>query len=903
MAGDAVKPMTVRNLDALLSPGSVAIVGASQRANSLGAAVMARLSAGNFKGKIHLVNPKYDNISEQVCHPRIHDIAGPIDLGLVVTPPSTIPDVISDLGRKGARAAVVITAGLDASLQKRVLQAARPHFLRVLGPNCLGLQVPGIGLDASFAHTLPKPGHLALLSQSGAIVTAMADWADARDVGFSVTASLGDMADVDVGDLLNYLATDTNTRAILMYLEHITDARKFMSAARVAARVKPIIAIKAGRSAAAARAAASHTGALVGTDGVYEAAFRRAGILRVNDLGELFDAAEILARNKPARGNRLAVLTNGGGGGVLAADAVAQHNLRLAELSEDTKARLDKSLPKNWSRANPIDIVGDADAARYETALEAVLDNPGTDGVLVINCPTALASSSDAAEKVAKTVAGHSGKTDKPVLTCWLGGATADKANAILSRNELPVFRTPKQAVRGFGYLYRHRATQKQLMQTPAVHGETSAADCERAKRVIHDSLRSGREMLTELEAHAVLAAFGIPTVDTRTAETPEEVGAVTEDLLSAGHDQLALKIWSKDISHKSDMGGVQLNLLTATAASDSAASMLFHFRHLQPDADISGFVIQPMIRRAGAHELIVGLILDRVFGPVVMVGAGGTSVEVVADKALGLPPLDNVLAADMLDRTRISKLLAGCRNLAAADRNAILDVMVRVSQLSAHIPEITELDLNPLLVDSAGVIALDAHIRVAPAPVHQAGENPAFAIRPYPASWDTVFDTKFGSLRIRPIRPSDELLYEEFFKHLKPQDLRFRFFGGVAQPSHDQIAQLTQIDYSRAMAFVALDPEERSLLGVSRLSSDPDKQTAEFAILVRSDKQGQGIGSRLLKQLVDYASASGIGTLWGDVLNENEGMLRMAGEFGFSAVPAPIEPNVQRVTLRLQDK
>lgn len=892
--------MTVRNLDALLCPGSVAIIGASQRANSLGATVLRRLTSGGFKGDIHLVNPKYDQIDKKVCHRRIRDIAGPIDLGLVVSPPSTVPDVIADLGRKGARAAVVITAGLDGSLQKRSLMAARPYCLRVLGPNCLGLQVPGIGLDASFAHTLPKSGHLALLSQSGAIVTAMADWAEARDVGFSVTASLGDMADVDVGDMLNYLATDQNTRAILMYLEQITDARKFMSAARLAARVKPVIAIKAGRSAAAARAAASHTGALVGTDGVYEAAFRRAGILRVNDLGELFDAAEILARNKPIRGNRLAVLTNGGGGGVLAADAVAQHDLRLAELSDGTVARLDRCLPKNWSHANPIDIIGDADATRYESALEAVLDDPETDGVLVLNCPTGLASSSEVAETVAQTAAGHPCKIRKPVLTCWLGGATADKANAILSRSELPVFRTPKQAVRGFGYLYCHRATQRQLMQTPAADGEVSVASCEKAKRVIHDCLRSGREMLTEPEAHAVLAVFGIPTVETRTAETPEEVGAVAEDLLSAGHEQLALKIWSKDISHKSDMGGVQLNLLNAVSAAKSATSMLSHVRQAQPSADINGFVIQPMIRRSEAHELIVGLSVDRIFGPVVMVGAGGTSVEVVADKSLGLPPLDNVLAADMFDRTRISKLLAGYRNRPAADRDAILEVMVRVSQLSAHIPEIIELDINPLLVDSAGVIALDARIRVAPAPVHQPGENPAFAIRPYPASWNSMVDAKHGPLRLRPIRPSDEALYPDFFKHLSAQDLRFRFFGGVVRPSHDQIAQLTQIDYSRAMAFVALDPDDGSLLGVSRLSADPDKHEAEFAILVRSDKHGQGIGTKLLQQLVDYAGASGIGTLWGDVLHENLGMRRMAEKFGFAATPAPIEPGVQRMTLHL---
>lgn len=894
--------MTVRNLDALFTPNSVAIIGASPRESSLGAAVLTQLTTGGFNGKIHLVNPKYDHIGDRVCHRRISDLPEPVDLGLVVTPPSTVPDVIAGLAGKGARAAVVITAGLDTSLRKRMLMAAQPHCLRIMGPNCLGLQVPGIGLDASFAHTLPKPGHLALLSQSGAIVTAMVDWAKARDVGFSMTASLGDMADIDVGDMLNYLATDQNTKAVLMYLEQVTAARKFMSAARLAARVKPIIAIKAGRSAAAARAAASHTGALVGSDDVYEAAFRRAGILRVNDLGELFDAAEILARNRPVRGNRLTIVTNGGGGGVLAADAVAQHDLEMASLADETISRLDASLPQNWSRANPVDIIGDANADRYQATLEAVLDNPDTDGVVVMNCPTGLASSSEAAQTVARITSRHPTRNKIPVLTCWLGGATAEKANAILSRNNLPVFRTPRQAVRGFSYLHRHRAMQRHLMQTPAVQGETSSAGCERAKRVIHDCLRSGRDMLTEPEAHSVLAAFGIRTVETRTATTPEEVGAVAEDLISEGHDHLVLKIWSKDITHKSDMGGVLLNLPSAVAASEAAAAMQSRISQTQPGADISGFVVQPMIRRKEAHELIVGLSVDRVFGPVIMFGAGGTSVEVVADKALGLPPLDNVLAADMLDRTQISKLLAGYRNRPAAHRDAILDVLVSISQLSAHVPEIIELDINPLLADPSGVIALDARIRVGPAPVHQVGENPAFAVRPYPVGWDTVVDTSKGPLRLRPIRPSDETIYPEFFAHLTARDLRYRFFGGVARPSHDQIAQLTQIDYARAMAFVALDPSDGTLLGVSRLSADPDNQAAEFAILVRSDKQRQGIGTKLLEQLIDYATSSGIGKLWGDVLTENQVMLRLANTSGFLTTPAIVEPDVQRVTKYLRD-
>ncbi|MEM8751492.1 MAG: bifunctional acetate--CoA ligase family protein/GNAT family N-acetyltransferase [Pseudomonadota bacterium] len=865
--------MTTRNLDALFDPGAVALVGASERAGSLGAALLERLTPWAAKGRLGLVNPKHSSIGDLACVAAARDLPFAPDLGVVAAPARAVPGIVADLAEAGARAAVVITAGLDAAAKQAMLDAARPKLLRVLGPNCLGFQAPRIGLDASFAHLAPKPGGLALLSQSGAIVTAMLDWAAARNVGFSVTASLGDMADIDVGDLLDWLASDPKTTAILLYLEQVTDARKFMSAARAASRVKPVVAIKAGRSAAAARAAASHTGALAGADEVYDAALRRAGIVRVDDLEELFDAAETLARLKPVAADRLAILTNGGGAGVLAADAAAAAEAPLAELSAKTLARLDDALPSHWSRANPVDVIGDAGPERYDSAMAALLEAPEVDAILVMNCPTGLASSEDAAEAVAGRARGAS----KPVFAAWLGEATASVGARRLEAAGVPSYRTPAQAVRGVSYLLRHRRGQAELMRAPPLGPEEDEVDRAAARAAIGEAMREGRTLLTEPEAKAVLAAYGVPTVPCGVVQDPEEAAAATADLLAQGAERVVLKILSRDVSHKSDVGGVRLDIASASAARAAAAQMLADVAAAAPGARIDGLVLQPMIRRPGAHETILGLSEDPTFGPVVLFGAGGVSVEVAKDKTVSLPPLDAALAGDMIDRTRIGDLMAGYRDRPAANREAVIDALIRISRLAAELPEVSELDVNPLLVDADGAIALDARIVVRAGAAWR-----AMAIRPYPAEWDREEPFGDGAIRLRPIRPADEALYPAFIERLTPEDLRMRFFGAVSNPTRGQIARLTQIDYARAMAFVALSPEDGALLGVARLAADPDREAAEFAILVRSDRQGEGLGRALMARLIDYARADGIGALWGDVLFENRGMRRLCERLGF---------------------
>lgn len=891
--------MTVRNLSYLLSPSSVALIGASGREGSLGSVVHGRLRSGGFRGRLDLVNPKWRSIDGAACARNIAALDEAPDLGVVVTPPRAVPTVIAELADAGARGAVVITAGLDASTKQRMLEASRRHCLRILGPNCVGLQVPGIGLDASFAHLAARPGNLALLSQSGAIVTAMVDWAEAREIGFSVVASMGEMADVDVGDLLDYLAQDPETKAILLYLEQVTDARKFVSAARAASRVKPVIAIKAGRSAEAARAAMSHTGALAGSDAVYDAALRRAGILRVDELEDLFDAAEALARLRPAPSNRLAIVTNGGGAGVLAADGLQGAGARLADLSEATISALDAVLPATWSKANPVDIIGDAPPERYEAALDAVLRDPGADGVLVMSCPTGLASSEASAAAVVGALDGARERNiRKPVLSTWLGEATVGGARQRLEKAGIPVFATPGKAVRAFGYLARHTELQRLLMRTPAALAVEHAPDLSATRRVVEGVLSTGRTLLTEPEAKSLLASWGIPTVETRVAASPEAAGTEAQDLLSACAHRpdvmgLALKILSRDISHKSDVGGVRLHLASAGEVIRAAEEMAARVGELRPDARIDGFAVQPCIQRKRAFELIAGVAVDRVFGPIVLFGAGGTSVEVVADKAVALPPLDSVVAGDMIAQTRISRLLEGYRDRPAADIAAVSSVLARLSELAIAVPEIHELDINPLLADEAGVVALDARVVV------RSESRRPLAIRPYPAEWQRVARVGGLDLLLRPIRPEDEPLYGPFFEHLTSHDIRMRFFGALGQVNHSQIARFTQIDYARAMAFVALEAGSGELLGLSRLSAEPDGRRAEFALLVRSDRKGLGIGSALMRQLIDYAKAEGIGTLFGDVQEENDAMLSLCWKLGFEDGAHPDDRAVRRVSLR----
>lgn len=895
--------MTIRNLEHAVRPKSVAVFGASVREASVGRVVIDNIVKGGFEGEIWPVNPKYRRVAGLRCYHTASELPGIPDLGIIVTPPETVPGVVRDLADKGTRAAVVITAGLtrENGLRQAMLDAAAPYLFRIIGPNTLGLMIPPAKLNASFAHMAAKPGNIALLSQSGAIATSLVDWAAENNVGFSHIVSLGDMADVDVGDYLDMLAGDARTRAIVMYLETIPNPRKFMSAARAAARIKPVIAVKSGRHEQAAKAAATHTGALSGADRVVEAALRRAGILRVNGLDELFDAAEITARFAPLERSRVGIVTNGGGAGVLAVDQLLDCKGEVAELSPVTIERLNAVLPPTWSHANPVDIIGDAPPERYAAAVKAVAADPGTDAILVMNCPTGLVSPTEAAVAVAELT--KEGKIDgKPVLTCWLGEHTAREGRRILHDAGVASFETPGDAATAVSYLSEWSRGQRALMRVPSSRSEEVASDPEAVRGIFRAVANEGRRMLTEPEAKAVIAAYGIPVPETVVANSPAEAGTVAGRLLKSS-PKIVVKLLSKAISHKSDVGGVVLNIETAEAASKAARSIEERVQKHAPEADIEGFAIQPMVARKQAQELILGMSRDPIFGPVILFGAGGVAVEVVDDTAIALPPLDDVLAGDLIERTRIGRLLAGFRDRRPADRAAIVAALNGLSQLIVDFPCIASMDINPLLADADGAVALDARIEIDPEHVETKGPNPALAIRPYPSDWERDFSVDELCYRIRPIKPGDIELYPHFLAKVAGEDIRLRFLSPRKSFDDQMLKRLTQLDYDRDMAFVALEPGTGTLAGVGRLSCDPDRAVAEYALLVRSDLQGHGLGWALLKQIVDYATAEGVGRIEGIVLNENDKMLTMCREFGFSVTHHSSQPGLSIATLELSEQ
>ena len=886
--------MSIRHLDHLFDPASVAVIGASQRPGSVGATVWRNLNAGGFQGRCFAVNPKHTSFESVPVYPSVAALPEAPDLAVVCTPPAAVPGVIAELGAAGTRAAVVLTAGLDPAQRQAMLDAARPHVLRVLGPNCIGMLVPHRGLNASFAHVDALPGELAFVTQSGALMTSMLDWARSRRIGFSHLVSLGEHADVDFGDMLDFLGSDPKTRAILLYIESIEAPRKFMSAARAAARNKPVIVVKSGRSAQGQRAAASHTGALAGSDIVYDAAIARAGMLRVDTMQQLFLAAETLARFRANRGEKLVILTNGGGAGVMAADCAAHSGVELAELGAGTIARLDAQMPANWSHGNPVDIIGDAPAPRYVQALEAINADPEAGAVLFIHAPTAIVPSAD----IARALVPLASQNPPRVLGCWLGGASVEEARTIFREAGIAGFETPEEAVRAFAMLVTYRRNQAQLIEAaPARPADALEPDIRSVRALVQRALGSGREMLDELEAKTVLAAYGIPVVATTRAGA--DPAAAAEAAVAVGFP-VALKILSPDISHKSDVGGVVLGLDGPERVRAAAADMLARVRAQRPAARIEGFTVQAMVRRAAAQELIVGASIDSVFGPVILFGQGGTAVEVLADRAVALPPLNEPLARALVARTRVARLLRGFRDTPPADEAAVHRVLIAVSQLLADIPQITELDINPLIVDAEGAVALDARIRVSLA---APGGALNFAIRPYPAQLVHTQDWRGRRLTVRPIRPEDEAQHLEFLEHLDPEDVRLRVFYSRRSIERTELARLTQIDYAREMAFVATAPDadgvERTL-GVVRAIADPDNVEAEFGIIVRSEMKGEGLGELLMTQIIDYLRQHGTKRLVATVLAENTRMLQLARELGFHEAPHRHEPGTRWIELPL---
>ena len=892
--------MTIRNLHFALKPRSVALIGASQRPHSVGRTLFENLLAGGLEGPVMPVNPNDADILGRPAYRSVVDLPTTPDLAVIATPAATVPALIDELGRRGTRAAIVISAGFTelgtedgTMLQQAMLDAAKPHLLRIVGPNCVGVLAPGGKLNASFAPQTPRPGNIAFVTQSGALLTSVLDWADSRGIGFSHLVSLGGMADVDFGDMLDYLANDESTHAILLYVEAVTHARKFMSAARAAARGKPVIVCKAGRHAEGARAARSHSGALAGSDAVYDAAFRRAGMLRVFALEELFAAVEMLAFGRRPAGDRLAIVTNGGGVGILATDRLIDEHGRLATLTEASIARLDALLPRAWSHGNPVDLVGDADAARYRAALDIVIADPNSDATLVLNCPVAVASSVECAQAVVEAHARH---RFKPLLASWVGGDRQREAEMLLREHRVPTYATPEDAVRAFMYLVNYQRNQAALLETPPAAMAAAQPNRPLARGLVADALAQGDAWLEPAAARALIAAYGVAVVGSVACATPADAAAAAQRLGCP----VALKIRSPDIMHKTDVGGVILDLADAEAVRAAATAMLARVCAAKPDARDLAFTVEPMVAARGGVELIVGANEDAQFGPVIVFGHGGTAVEVRGDTVLGLPPLNLALAHAMIGRTRVYKLLAGYRGLAPLDVAAVASTLVAISQLMIDLPEVVELDVNPLYVDATGATALDARVRVA-RPTRPGAAR--LAISPYPEELEETVTLADGqTLQLRPIRPEDEPALHAAFAKLTPEEIRMRFFVVMQALPHPLAARFTQIDYDREMALVVTPPGPTvDIWGVVRIHADPDLTRAEFAILVRHEFAHRGLGTLLMRRIIGYAKSRGIGEVFGLVLRENAKMLQLSRELGFTVDVDRDDPTYVSVSLALR--
>ena len=895
--------MSTYRLDSIFRPRAVAVVGSQSRPRSVGRAVVENLLASGFSGPIGLVN-KHPSPMDGVATVRhLHELPWTPDLVVIATPAATVPQLAAEAAGKGAAAVVVLTAAMGSGPGSPAAQLealTREKGLRVLGPNCLGVIAPHARLNASLASRFPKAGDLALISQSGAISGGLVEWSMSQPVGFSAVVSLGDALDVDFADLLDYFATDSRTRAILLYVEAIRDARKFMSAARAAARTKPVVVVKSGHggSPQVTPAGSTHTQNLARPNAVYGAAFRRAGLLRVRSLHELFAAARTLGQVRPFQGRRLAILTNGGGVGALSVDHLYEQGGTLATLSETTRDALDRILPVGWSRTNPVDLLTDIDADRYAATIDALLADPGNDALLAVNVPTVLSSSSEAAHAVTRVLSQRPGHgTRKPVFTVWLGNDP--QAEAVLDAAQVPRYPNESDAVAGFMHLVRHREVQAALMETPPSLPEDFSPDVALARTLVDSALDAGQTWLDPLASTQLLAAYGIPMAPLWRADDADDAARIAAPLLAEGAT-VAVKILSPDIPHKSDVDGVRLNLANANAVREAAAGILQRARERRPEARIEGVLVQPTVLRPKARELIAGIADDPVFGPVIAFGRGGTAVEVINDQAVALPPLDLRLAHELIARTRVSRVLKAYRDVPAADERAVALVLVKLAQLAADIPEIQQLDINPLLADREGVVAVDARIAVARGrALHKGRGHPRFAIFPYPKEWERTIELADGQpALVRPVRPEDDAMFREFFTHVTDEDLRLRFFQSVRHFSHEFIARLTQLDYARSIALVAIHPQTHEMLGAVRLHADANYEKGEYGILVRSDLKGHGIGWKLMQIMIEYARWLGLKVIEGQVLRENRTMLAMCESLGFTVKLDPDDPTLMNVSL-----
>lgn len=873
--------MSIDNMDKIFRPESIAVVGASERKGSVGAALMHNLIERGFPGAIHPINPNHKKLFKLPACPSIKDLKAPVDLAVIATPITSAPQIVKECADAGVGGVVIISAGgkeigeQGKQLEAAIKKEAERSGLRIVGPNCLGIVSSRAKLNASFASQMPIAGKMAFLSQSGAICSAILDLSVQENIGFSYFVSLGSMLDIEFGDMIDYLGGQPEVSSIVMYIESLTRFRNFMSAARAVSRVKPIIALKAGRSAAGALAAASHTGALAGEDAVYDAALKRAGVLRVKTFEELFDCAELVAKQPKPRGPGLVIITNAGGPGVMAADTLSEYGYEPVALSTETLEKLDEILPPYWSKRNPIDMLGEATPQLYRKVVEICLRAVEVNGILILSAPQALTNTAEAAAALVDLIQ----DTPIPVITSWIGGAEMQKGRDIFNRAGIPTFDTPERAVRAFIDIYRYSKNIEMLQEIPSQFPSELKFDRKKAQDLIQAGLDTENHLLTEMEAKELLAAYGIPIDRMESAVNREEAVNKADAL---GYP-VVLKINSRDISHKSDAKGVLLDLKNESEVREAFDRIMKNAQAYNPEARIDGVTIQPMRKRPD-YELILGAKQDRDFGPVILFGMGGILTEVLKDRAIALPPLNRLLAKRLMEKTKVYRLLQGYRDIPPADSQLLEEIIIRLAQLVTDFSEIEELDINPLFVNEKNACAIDARVLLKPsdkpAPLH-------LVISPYPDQFEEHTRTSEGiDIFIRPIRPEDAPLLVGLFESLSPRSVYLRFFSPMKRLPHSMLAVFTQIDYDRHIALVALSESnsKEEMLGVARIILERNLKEAEFSVVVGDQWQGKGIGATLLQRCLSIAGDKGLDRVTGVVLAENTQMLALGKKMGFKS-------------------
>jgi len=891
--------MGVENLDKIFKPKSIAVIGASNRREVAGYRIFRNLIGSGYEGVVYPINPKQESIQGVQSYKSINDVPKIVDLAIIATPSTVVCNVVEQCGKKGIKGIIIISAGfkeIGTEGKKREQQLnnlKKKYNLRIIGPNCVGVIIPSLNLNATFAGSMPIDGNIALFSQSGAICGSILDWASSAQVGFSSFVSVGSMIDVDFGDLIDYFGRDIKTRSIVLYVESISEARKFMSAARGFAQSKPIIVIKSGRYAEGAKAATSHTGALAGEDDVYDAAFQRAGIVRIKEIKDLFNCASILAKQPRPHGRNLAIITNAGGPGVLATDAIIEHGGKLAELSKETYEKLNTFLPTHWSHANPVDIIGDSDEEVYRKTIEICMNDPNVDGLLIISVPQVMANP----KKLADAIIELSKKTTKPILTSFVGEASVQYARQMLNRNNVPTYQTPEEAVQSYMYLYHYAQNLELLYETPEERIVLDAKKSQKQiKTIIDKAIKEKRTLLNEGESKKIIQLYGINTTQVKIAKNKEEA---VKQANAIGYP-IVMKIHSPDISHKSDAGGVILNIRSDKSINESYDIMMKSVKKAYPSANIVGVTIQKMIESKG-YEFILGSKKDPIFGSTILFGSGGVYTELFRDKSVGFPPLNQVLSQRIMKQTKAYKILKGFRNLPSVDMKKVEETMIKFSQLIEDHPEINEIDLNPLIISNNELIAVDARIIIDknPNPV------PHMIISKYPTHYQKNITLQDGTkILLRPIKPEDEFLWLDMFHSFSAKSVRFRFFRLIKEASHAMRVRYCNIDYDREIGIVAEFKEKdgkKRFIGVTRIILPPgENDEAEFALIVTDEWQRRGLGSDFLDFTIEIAKNKGVNKIFGDVLRDNTPMLTLCKEKGFS-MSRTEDPEVSRVEYNIK--